>query len=140
MNYILTYNYKREMENDGSGTSNGLSSSFKSAANSLTLLYKDALISNKLSYEAGYKHCLSDLWSYLSSIQSSSSCVLNLADLEAFIHLSSSKLSHSIPTIEEFPTENARMDNHHKEYVMHDGKRERDSADLSSFSKKSKLS
>lgn len=132
------------MENDASGTSNangtGLSSSFKSAANSLTLLYKDALISNRHSYEAGYKHCLSDLWSYLSSIQSNSSSVLNLGDLESFIHLSTSKLSHSIPTIVEFPTENARMESHHKEYSMHDGKRERDSADLSSFSKKSKLS
>ena len=80
---------------------NALSSSFKSAANNVALLYKEALISNKTSYESGYKHCLSDLWSYLTSIQSSSTSVLSLSDLESFIQMQTSKLSKDLSTLDD---------------------------------------
>ena len=70
---------------------NPLTDSFKVAANSVALLYKEALTQNKKAFESGYQCCLQDLYQYVSSQQqqhereSSSRGFIPLQDLETFI-------------------------------------------------------
>jgi hypothetical protein len=81
-----------KMEND---TREELNHSFKNAANALTVLYKESLLSNKIAYKDGYKRCLQDLWGFISSRQSSSSSShINTRDLESFISLQSASLEN----------------------------------------------
>jgi hypothetical protein len=72
-----------------SSSQNSLTDSFKSAANSVALLYKEALTQNKKAFESGYQFCLQDLYQFVSSHQhqheSSPRGFISLQDLETFI-------------------------------------------------------
>ena len=80
-----------------------LTSTFKSAANAVALLYKESLSSSQRAHEAGYNACLQDLWTFLS-LQASREPVspgtstIHLADLETFFRAKLFELHNKEPT------------------------------------------
>ena len=50
-----------------------LLTSFRSAANSVTLLYRESLAQNKLSFQSGYHNCLTDLFDFVKERQETES-------------------------------------------------------------------
>ena len=75
-----------------------LHTSFKSAATSITQLYKDALNSQQTIFNAGYDRCLNDVWVFLSSKQTLEP---GRPDSETHINITLNELGHFLQSLQK---------------------------------------
>ena len=67
-----------------------MENSFKVAANSLALLYKESVIQSKQSYQAGYEQGLQDVWEFISLRNTTGDGQIHVSELVEYL-----KLKHS---------------------------------------------